>query len=103
MEFLQNHNLLGLAIGVFTFIIIGLFHPLIVKSEYYHGTKIWWIFLIMGVVGVVLSIVITNVLISAISGVFAFSSFWSIKEIFEQAARVKKGWFPANPKRTNLF
>jgi peptide methionine sulfoxide reductase MsrA len=32
-------------------------------------------------------------------GVIAFSCFWSILEIFEQAKRVAKGWFPANPKR----
>ena len=99
MEFLENHNILGLTIGIFTFIIIGLFHPLVIKSEYHFGTKIWWIFLVMGAAGIALSIITTNILISAISGVFAFSSFWSIKEIFEQQERVKKGWFPANPKR----
>jgi hypothetical protein len=32
-------------------------------------------------------------------GVFGFSSLWSIHEIIEQEERVKKGWFPANPKR----
>jgi hypothetical protein len=101
MEFLQNHNLLGLTIGIFTFIVIGLFHPLVIKSEYYLGTKVWWIFLVMGVVGIVFSVITANLLISAISGVFAFSSFWSIKELFEQRERVKKGWFPANPKRNN--
>jgi hypothetical protein len=26
--------------------------------------------------------------------IFAFSSFWTIKELFEQKERVKKGWFP---------
>ena len=99
MEFLGNHNLLGLAIGIFTFLIIGLFHPLVIKSEYYFGTKVWWIFLLMGIAGVILSITLTNILLSVTSGVFAFASFWSIKEIFEQEARVKKGWFPKNPKR----
>jgi hypothetical protein len=32
-------------------------------------------------------------------GVTAFSSFWSIIEVFEQRERVRKGWFPENPKR----
>ena len=38
-------------------------------------------------------------LVAALAGVFAFSSFWTIKELFEQQERVRKGWFPANPKR----
>lgn len=42
---------------------------------------------------------IDSVFVSAICGVFAFSSFWTIKEIFEQEERVQKGWFPRNPKR----
>ena len=32
-------------------------------------------------------------------GVIAFSSFWGIGEVFAQHNRVKKGWFPMNPKR----
>ena len=99
MLFLENNNLLGLTIGIFTFLIIGLFHPLVIKSEYYFGSKAWWVFLIMGIAGIVLAILVKNILFSALFGVFAFSSFWSIKEIFEQEERVKKGWFPKNPKR----
>ncbi|WP_080904881.1 DUF4491 family protein [Parabacteroides sp. Marseille-P3160] len=93
-------HLEGLGIGVMTFLIIGLFHPLVVKGEYYWGTKCWWIFLIMGIVGLVISLFLENVFISSLFGVFSFSSFWSIKEVFEQEERVLKGWFPKNPKRT---
>ena len=35
MEFLIEYRLLGLFIGVCTFLIIGLFHPVVVKAEYY--------------------------------------------------------------------
>ena len=93
-------NLGGLLIGISTFLIIGMFHPVTVKAEYYWGTKCWWIFLLVGIAGVVASLFITDVSFSAICGVFAFSSFWTIKEIFEQEERVRKGWFPRNPKRT---
>ena len=31
MEFLTEYNLTGLVIGIATFLIIGLFHPLVVK------------------------------------------------------------------------
>lgn len=89
----------GLGIGLATFLIIGLFHPVVIKAEYYWGTKCWWIFLVLGTIGVIASLVIENTFISALLGVFSFSSFWTIKEVFEQEERVKKGWFPRNPKR----
>ena len=31
----------GLIIAVSTFLIIGLFHPLVIKTEYYWGTRPW--------------------------------------------------------------
>ena len=99
MEFLENNHLLGLVIGIATFFIIGLFHPIVVKAEYYWGTKCWWVFLFLAIAGVIGSVLVSNVLVSALCGVFAFSSLWTIKELFEQEERVKKGWFPANPNK----
>ena len=99
MQLLQEYHLLGLLIGVSTFLIIGLFHPVVIKCEYYFGTRCWWWFLVLGLVGVGLSIWVENVLWSTLLGVFSFSSFWTIKEIFDQKKRVEKGWFPRNPKR----
>ena len=103
MDFLNEYHLSGLVIGVCTFLIIGLFHPIVVKTEYYWGTKFWWVFLVLGIGGVVASFLIDNILVSSLLGVFAFSSFWTIMELFEQVDRVKKGWFPKNPKRTYKF
>ena len=97
--FLQEYHLLGLVIGISTFLIIGLFHPVVIKCEYYFGTGCWWWFLLLGLIGVGLSIWVENVLYSTLLGVFSFSSFWTIKEIFDQKKRVEKGWFPRNPKR----
>ena len=99
MDFIGNYNLTGLVIGICTFLIIGLFHPVVVKAEYYWGTRCWWIFLVLGIAGVAASVAVANVLFSTLLGVFAFSSFWTIKEVFEQEERVRKGWFPRNPKR----
>lgn len=89
----------GLGIGLATFLIIGLFHPVVVKAEYYWGTRSWWVFLVLGLVGVAASVWVDSLFWSAILGVFAFSSFWTIKEVFEQKERVEKGWFPKNPNR----
>jgi hypothetical protein len=48
---------------------------------------------------VVASLLVTDLTISILLGVVAFSSFWSIGEVFQQKKRVEKGWFPANPKK----
>lgn len=87
-------NFEGLIIGICTFLIIGLFHPIVIKTEYHFGVRVWWIFLIAGLIGVAASLIVENTLLSTLLGVFAFSSFWSIKELFEQRERVAKGWFP---------
>ncbi len=99
-EYLNQYHLLGLATGLGTFLIIGIFHPVVIKSEYYFGTRCWWWFLILGIVMCAVSAIVEDTFLSTIFGVVAFSSFWTIKEIFEQKERVRKGWFPKNPKRT---
>ena len=88
----------GLIIGVATFLIIGLFHPLVIKGEYYFGTRIWWVFVLMGIVAIAASLMIENVLWSTLLAVWGASSFWSIGELFEQKKRVEKGWFPKRKK-----
>jgi uncharacterized membrane protein len=90
-------NLIGLLVGLTTFLIIGLFHPLVIKAEYYIGVKSWIIFAVAGVVFSVASLLTEGFILSTILGVVAFSSFWSILEVFEQRDRVRKGWFPAGP------
>ena len=94
-EFIMN--ITGLIIGLVTFLVIGLFHPLVIKAEYYLGVKSWWIFLLLGIAFMIGSVCVADVIISIVLGVVAFSSFWSILEIFQQHKRVEKGWFPAGP------
>ncbi|MBD5186399.1 MAG: DUF4491 family protein [Bacteroides sp.] len=100
-DFLAHYHLLGPVIGICTFLIIGLFHPLVIKGEYYFGTGCWKAFLIVGIITLGASVWVADVLWSSLLGVFSFSSFWSIKEVFEQEERVAKGWFPANPRRAS--
>lgn len=98
-EILSNLNITGLLIGICTFIIIGLFHPAVIKCEYHFGVRCWWIFLILGIVAMACALCVTQIFWSTLLGVFSFSSFWGILEVFKQRERVKKGWFPMNPKR----
>ena len=101
--FLANIHWEGISIGLCTFLIIGFFHPIVIKAEYHWGTRCWWWFLLVGLGGIAGSVLIDNLWISVLLGVFAFSSFWSIKELFEQRQRVLKGWFPMNPKRKEEY
>ena len=93
----------GIIIGISTFLIIGLFHPVVIKAEYYWGTRCWWIFLVLGILGIIGALLVSNILVSSLLGVFAFSSLWTIKEVFDQRKRVLKGWFPMNPKRKHEY
>lgn len=90
-------NFIGLLVGLSTFLIIGLFHPLVIKAEYYIGVKSWVLFALAGVAFGIASLLTEGLVLSTILGVVAFSSFWSILEVFEQRERVRKGWFPAGP------
>lgn len=92
-------NWTGIIIGIASFLTIGLFHPLVIKAEYHLGRKCWWAFLLAGVLCCAASLWSQDDVLSIILGVVAFSSFWSIGEIFAQHKRVQKGWFPMNPKR----
>lgn len=92
-------NFEGILLGIATFFCIGMFHPLVIKGEYYFGVGCWPFFLLTGLAACVGSVLIANTFLSAILGVIGFSCFWSILELFEQQERVRKGWFPKNPNR----
>ena len=92
-------NFQGIILGLSAFICIGIFHPIVIKSEYHFGVRCWPVFLIVGLLCCAASLFVENVYASVILGVFAFSCFWSILELFQQRERVRKGWFPKNPKR----
>ena len=68
-------NFLGLIIAIATFLVIGIFHPIVIKSEYHFGTRCWWIFLIVGIAFIVASLFTTNDIL----------------------------WFPMNPKRKKEY
>ena len=89
----------GVIIAISTFLIIGIFHPIVMKTEYYTGIRFWWIFLVAGILCIGAAFLIADVLFSAILGVVGASCLWSIGELFEQRERCEKGWFPKNPKR----
>ncbi|MBO4487040.1 MAG: DUF4491 family protein [Bacteroidaceae bacterium] len=92
-------NWLGLIVGACSFLIIGLFHPIVIKAEYHTGTRYWWAFLLVGVAAAAAALIVESPLLSSVLGVFAFCCWWSIKELFEQRKRVEKGWFPKKERK----
>ena len=93
----------GLLIGLATFLIIGVFHPLVIKGEYYFGQKCKWWFLIAGIIFLAASLVAGSLVASSLLGVTSFSCFWSIREVIDQRQRVIKGWFPMNHRRAPTY
>ena len=92
-------NYHGVVTGTAAFLVIGLFHPIVIKAEFHFGKRIWPVFLAVGVAAVIISLFIDSLWGAAALGIVGFSSLWSIREIFEQTRRVEKGWFPENPRR----
>lgn len=96
-------NYTGLIIAIITFLVIGIFHPIVIKSEYHFGTRCWWAFAVAGIAFILASLLAEDDIVSPVLGVVGCSCLWSILEIFEQKQRVEKGWFPMNPKRKNEY
>ncbi|MGV8083823.1 MAG: DUF4491 family protein [Coriobacteriia bacterium] len=89
-----------IVIGLASFLIIGIFHPIVIKAEYHFSYKVWPLFLGAGLVLCAVSLFFYwSILVNTIIGIAGFSALWGIGEMFEQKKRVEKGWFPKNPKR----
>ena len=61
-------NFTGLIIAVTTFLVIGLFHPIVIKSEYHFGTKCWWAFALAGIIFIAASLTVENGILSPVLG-----------------------------------
>ena len=92
-------NTQGIIIGIITFMLIGVFHVVVIKAEYYFGKNIWPLFLLAGCICAGASLFIENIVISSCISIFGITCIWSILELFHQEKRVEKGQFPKNPKR----
>ena len=93
----------GIIIAVCTFLTIGIWHPIVIKTEYHWGTRPWMVYLIIGLACTLGALFIENTILSSVIGVFGASALWGIGELFSQKKRVQKGWFPMNPKRRHEY
>lgn len=91
----------GIIIAVISFLAIGIFHPIVIKAQYYFSDRIWPVFLAAGLLFLAASLFAADTVFSAALGTVGCSCLWSIGELKEQTKRVEKGWFPDNPNRKN--
>jgi len=91
-------NFESVIIGLASLVIIGLFHPIVIKAEYYFSARIWWVFAFAGL-DLIFAALFTQGILSYILALLGTTCLWCIVELFHQKKRVEKGWFPKNPKR----
>lgn len=75
----------GILIGLFSFAVIGIFHPIVIKCEYYFTSRVWPVFLATGLLFLTISLLTDAVVVSSCFGVAGFACLWSIGELREQA------------------
>lgn len=92
-------NITGILVGAGAFLSIALGRYLTIKAEYYFTKKFWIGFLIIGILCIMFSLMSESFILSSVLGILGFTFLWGIGEIIEQEKRVKKGWFPKNPRR----
>ena len=81
----------GVILGVVTFIMIGFLHVAVVKIERIWGSNLWPGFVVLGLLFGIASLLVENVLVSALLGVNGFLFAWSGPELKKQKERVEQG------------
>jgi len=95
----DNLNLTGVIIGAAAFLSIALGRYATIKAEYHFSKRFWVVFMIVGFLLVLSSLVTSHFILSAIMSILGFTFLWGIGEIIEQEQRVEKGWFPKKDKK----
>lgn len=97
--FADSLNFTGVIIGAAAFISIALGRYVTIKAEYHFSRRFWVVFLIVGLLLVLFSLITQRFIPSAIMSILGFTFLWGIGEIIEQEQRVEKGWFPKKEKK----
>lgn len=92
-------NWLGIAAAAVSFACIGIFHPVVIKAEYYFSSRCRPAFLAAGALCCAASLFAESPAFSVALGSLGCACLWCIIELKEQERRVARGWFPENPKR----
>jgi hypothetical protein len=86
----------GIALGFFSFGIIGFGFYWVIRMEYYLG-HYWWPYpMALGILMIVGSLFVPDPGWSALLGITGGSFVWGATELKEQAVRAELGWFRFN-------
>ena len=89
----------GIIIGCISFALIGLFHPIVIWSEYHFSSRCWPAFLLAGLALLAGSVLVRQPIPSAPRGVGGMRCRWSIFALKQQEKRVARGWFPKKERK----
>lgn len=73
----------------------------VIRLEYSLGAGVWKAVLVVGLLICLGSLFAPSFGLSAVLGIFGGSVVWGATELPPQAERVRRGLFPANPRRKN--
>ena len=90
----------GIPVALASLAIIAIYHPLVVKAEYYFSSRIWPAFALCGLLGLTASLFLHGAL-APVAAFWSATNLWCVVEVHAQARRVEKGWFPKNPRRVS--
>ena len=93
-------NWTGIFLGLFMLLVIGFGFFWVIQLEYYLGARVWKSVLVLGIGICLLSLFMPDFTSSALVGIFGGSIVWGATELPGQEERVRRGLFPANPRRT---
>lgn len=89
----------GPILALITFGTIGFGHVAVRKINYLYGTRPVPYVAGLGIVFLVLSLLATGDLVSAVLGIVGVTTLWDAYELVRQEERVRRGHAPANPDR----
>ncbi len=84
----------GIVIAACSFVVIWVFHPIVIKCEYYFSARSRPVFLAAGFLTPASSLPVGNTVLPCLLGAAGRGGLWSIGGLKEQAKRAEKGWFP---------
>ena len=93
-------NFTGFIFACITLAAVGLGFLWVIKLEYHVGAHLAWQVGILGGVVVLGSLIVPGFTASAVVGIVGGTIIWGATELPDQESRVRKGIFPANPKKS---
>jgi hypothetical protein len=92
-------NWTGIALGLFSALVIGLGFVWVIRFEYWVGAYLWKWVLAGGLALCALSLFMPDFMLAAVLGILGGSIAWGAVELPHQEERVDHGLFKAHPRR----